>query len=119
MVTDLTLDGDIEDVNLPELRLVLAGLYRVPLSAITLRPIGGSVIIRVLIAGGSSTNLDEIIEAVSAVTGPALSAAVSTGLGAEILHSTTPDTARRNVSRVEERRCSPGHWCTAALTIEW
>jgi hypothetical protein len=119
VVTDLKLDGNIDDINLPELRLVLAGLYQVPPTAITLRPVGGSVVIRVLIAGGSSTNLDEIAATVSAVDGSTLSAIVSTEVGTEVLHSTAPETSWRNVSRFEEHRCSPGHWCTAALIIEW
>ena len=119
VATELTLDGGVDDVNLPELRLTLARLYAVPPSTITLQLAGGSVVVRVLIAGGDTTSLDEIANAISAVADETLSEAVSAALGTTVIQYTTPTTALRNVSRYEQQRCSRGHWCTAALTIEW
>ena len=119
VATELTLDGSVDDVNLPELRLVLAGIYQLPPSAITLQLSGGSVVVRVLVAASSNTDLSDITAVVASVDDATLSAAVSAALGTPVISTTVPATARRNISQFEERECSPGYWCTAALTIEW
>ena len=119
VATELTLGGSVDDVNLPQLRLVLASLYQLPPSSITLQLTGGSVVVRVLIAGASDTDLTQISAAVAAVDDATLSAAVSAALGTTVIHTTAPENSWRNVSQFEERQCSPGYWCTAALTIEW
>ena len=120
MATELTLDaGGVDDVNSAELRLVLASLYRVQPSAITLELTPGSVIVRVLIAGSDTTSADEIADAILAVDINELSAEVSARVGTTVIQHTTPTTTWRNVSRFEQQHCSRGHWCTAALTIEW
>ena len=119
VATDLTLDGSVDDVNLPALRLVLSDLYQLPPSTITLRLGGGSVVVRVLVAGASGTNLSQISAAISSVDAPTLSAAVSDALGTAVISATVPENSWRNVSQFEEHQCSRGYWCTAALTIEW
>ena len=114
VATELTLDGNVDDVNLPNVRLVLARLYYVPVSAITLQLQGGSVVISVLIAEAGGTNLSEISTAVLAVNDTSLSGAI----GIAVTRTAPPVASLRNVSRFEELRCARGHWCTAALTIE-
>ena len=60
MAIDLTIDEAVEEVNLAELKLTLSSVYQLPLSAFTLFLSGGSVVVRVLIAGANGIRLDEI-----------------------------------------------------------
>ena len=115
MATELTLDGNVDDVDLPNIKLVLSLLYDLPLSAIMLQLEGGSVVVRVLIAGASGTSLIDISSAVLAIDDATLSEAI----GANVTRTAAPEALFRNVSRYEELECSRGHWCTAALIIEW
>ena len=115
MAIDLTIDEAVEEVNLAELKLTLSSVYQLPLSAFTLFLSGGSVVVRVLIAGANGIRLDEIAAGVLAIEDFTLSAAIGTG----VTRIAPPEVVLRNVSREEEESCAPGYWCTAALTIEW
>ena len=112
---ELTLDQSVDDVHVPELKLALADLYQLALSSITLQLDAGSVVVRVLIAGASHVSLREIAESVIAINNSML----ATTIGIGVIHSTLPVTASRSVTREEERPCSRGHWCTAAVEVEW
>lgn len=115
VATELTLDGNVNDFHLPELELILAELYQLPPSTLEVEVVGGSAILRLRIADVSTARSIDIAAAISAVGDATLSAAV----GTHVTRSSSVQITSRNVSREEESPCPRGHWCTAALTIEW
>ena len=112
--TTLTLDAEVDNVDLDQLRSRLAALYGVPEADIQLSLGGGSVVVTVGIAAASSS-IDDLNATIAARSDEELSQAL--GVNTSRAAATTLGRINATVIAILQSVCPAGSWCSAGYTF--